>query len=145
MIIRFRRRLSRRRLLEELAKEHGAPEALRARAGKDSGKRAILEEWIFHLRARNMDETITLEHDIVFHDSKEFLRAWTPQRLALYEYLRSHRDVDSLRQLAKRLRRNYRNVYEDAQRLAKARVLSLERHANSLVPKVLADEITVTV
>lgn len=145
MIIRFRRKISRRDLLAELKDEHGSPERLAKVAAKAPSKRPILEEWRHHLAQRDLDEEIVLEHDVVFHDPKEFLRAWTPQRLALYEYLKAHRGIDSLRQLAQRLGRNYRNVYEDAHILAAARVLALERHATSLVPKVLADELTVTV
>jgi len=145
MIIRFRRRIPRARLLEEYARDHGTPRSLEATVRKDPAKRAVLEEWRFHLKQRDHDEEVTMEHDIVFHDPAEFLRTWTPRRLALYEYLKSHPDVASLHQLAKRLHRNYRNVYGDAQRLVAARVLALEPHGNSLVPKLLADEITVTV
>ncbi len=144
MIIRFHRTIPRSQLLEELTKEHGSTAALEKKAKKNPNKRAILEEWRFHLKG-DPKEPVKLGQVIIFHDPKAFVKQWTPQRLALYEHLKRHRDVESLNQLAKQLGRNYRNVHADARLLAKTGVISLERHANHLVPRAVADEVTVTV
>lgn len=144
MIIRFHRTIPRSQLLGELNAKHGSIAALEKRAKQDPSKRAILEEWRFHLKG-SPNEPVKLGQVIIFHDPKAFVKMWTPQRLAMYEHLKAHRSVESLNQLAKQLRRNYRNVHADARLLARTGVISLERHANHLVPRVVADEVTVTV
>lgn len=113
---------------------------------REPSLRPLLEEWKhFAARPEHADEPITVETALVSKDPAVVLRALTPQRVRLFEYLRDHPGVESLRQLAHGLRRNYRNVHDDATALAKTGILELERHPNRLVPRVRADSIQIEV
>lgn len=146
MKLQFVRRITQRRYLRELEDEYGSLEKLAVQAKKDPSRRALLEEWKHFLaHPERADEILTVGRRLVFHDPEAFLRAVSPQRLRLYDYLRSHPEVESLNDLANRLKRNYRNVYEDAAQLAKTGIITLERHTNRVVPRVLVDAIQIEV
>lgn len=123
--------------------------ALKDQDRKPTGQRApfaVLEEWR-HLAARpeRNSSRITINVEILFQDQDSYMRALTPQRLRLFEYLRDHPGVESLNELATRLRRNYRNVYSDAAKLAELHLILLDRRSNRVVPKVMVESLTITV
>jgi predicted transcriptional regulator len=146
MNIRTIRHVTQRDYLRQLEAEHGSLREFDRRTAKKSSKRALVEEWKWlAAHPERGDEIVTLEEEMIFHDAEKFLELITPQRLRLLEYLRSHPETDSLNQLAQNLERNYRNVHEDVQKLASVGLIRLDERPNRVVPRVLADAISVTV
>jgi len=73
--------------------------------------------------------------------SKE-LKAFTPKRLELLYTLSIFR-VESINDLARKVRRNVKNVYQDLQMLKKLDLINFKRKGRrNLVPEPLAEEIT---
>jgi predicted transcriptional regulator len=146
MNIRMERHIKQSEYLRELEATFGSLRALEKTAKGDSKRRPILEEWKHYLsHPERNEETIAIQREMIFHDFELFLEIITPQRLRLLEFLRSNPNVESLNELAKGLDRDYRNVHEDAKRLALAGVLDLETLPNRVVPRVIAQSIEVVI
>ena len=77
-------------------------------------------------------------HDLGFDE----LRALTPKRLELL-YALSDMRVDSINDLAHRVRRDVKNIYQDLQALKQLGLVRLSRKRDrKVVPEVLVEEIT---
>jgi predicted transcriptional regulator len=63
------------------------------------------------------------ESNLTFRDLESLLTALTPKRLILLRYVRHHR-VRSIRSLAEALERDYKNVHNDVDMLAKLGLLA---------------------
>ncbi len=77
------------------------------------------------------------------HDlESDKLRAFTPKRLELLHALSNLR-VESINDLARRVRRNVKNVYQDLKALQKLGLIGFTRKGKrNLVPEVLVEELT---
>jgi hypothetical protein len=72
------------------------------------------------------------QDNIVVEDADVF-EVLSPRRAELLEYLIKH-DVPSIKKLADKLHRNYKNVYDDLQALAKYDLVELRQSGRSLRP-----------
>ena len=101
----------------ELAREsaglearHESFDALRQRAFVERcGSPAAVDDYVVWRALR--EEGGALE-DRTVYDTPDVFRALTPRRIELLEYLSSH-DVPSIKELAAKLRRDYKNAYDD--------------------------------
>ncbi len=75
---------------------------------------------------------------------EELNRILTPQRKRLLDVVRRHKP-SSIRELAEKLGRDYRNVYDDVVFLEKMGFLNLRRRGKKLVPEVDYDAIDIQV
>ena len=72
------------------------------------------------------------QDNIVVEDTGVF-EVLSPRRAELLEYL-TNNDIPSIKNLADSLRRNYKNVYDDLQALAKYDLVELTESGRSLKP-----------
>ncbi|MGH8258598.1 MAG: hypothetical protein ACREUG_02800 [Steroidobacteraceae bacterium] len=86
---------------------------------EDMGRRFI-DAW----RRADRGERVSEDH-LTFVDFKQLLGTLSDERLRLLKEVRRKR-ADSVRQLAERLRRDYKNVHEDVERLTAAGLLERE-------------------
>jgi len=85
-------------------------DALRQRAFVERcGSPAAVDDYVVWRALR--EEGGALE-DRTVYDTPDVFRALTPRRIELLEYLSSH-DVPSIKELAAKLRRDYKNAYDD--------------------------------
>lgn len=146
MMVRMRRRITHAEYLAELEDRHVSLERLARKAEKKPALRPLVDEWRWlATHPERAEEQIVVEHDIVFHDFERFLEVVSPQRLRMLQYLREHPATDSLSDLARGLGRDYRNVHEDASRLAEVGVIRLDPKGNRVVPRLIAERIEVEV
>jgi len=74
--------------------------------------------------------------------SPKDLRVFTPKRLELV-YMLSGLKAESINNLAQKVRRNVKNVYQDLQLLKKLRLINFRKKGKrNFVPEVLVEEIT---
>lgn len=78
------------------------------------------------------EEGGSLEERTVF-DTPEVFRALTPRRVELLEFLHGN-EVASIKDLAARLRRDYKNTYDDLAALAAWGLVALEREGKNQRP-----------
>lgn len=144
MILRSKRKVRQADYLAGLEAQYGSIARLERLAARNPFLRPELYEWKKCLtHPERGDQILTFETRVVPTPGNDLLDLLSVQRIRMIEYLRQHRDIDSLNELAKRLHRNYRNVYEDARRLEKWGVIALERKTNRVVPRVLSDSIEI--
>lgn len=75
-------------------------------------------------------EKVPVEHALTFSDLQLLLRAFTPARWTLLERLRAEGPL-SVKELARRLQRDYKNVHSDVKRLVELGLI--ERRKDALV------------
>ncbi len=68
----------------------------------------------------------------------------TPRRMDLLDHLKM-REVKSITELARALKRNYKNVYDDLKALEEMGMVVLTRRKNKKIPRLNVTEIKVTV
>lgn len=84
----------------------------------------------------------TLEERTVF-GTPDVFRALTPRRVELLEYLHGN-EVPSIKELAARLRRDYKNTYDDLVALAGWGLVALRREGKSQRPVARVTRLLVT-
>ena len=72
-------------------------------------------------------------HDIIVVEDADVFEVISPKRAELLEYLMNN-EVSSIKKLADNLNRNYKNVYDDLQALAKYNLVELRESGRSLKP-----------
>ncbi len=72
-------------------------------------------------------------HDNTVVEDTDVFEVLSPRRAELLEYLMNN-DVPSIKNLADRVRRNYKNVYDDLQALSKYGLVELNESGRSLKP-----------
>lgn len=72
-------------------------------------------------------------HDIIVVEDPDVFEVLSPRRAELLEYLMSN-EPTSIKKLADNLHRNYKNVYDDLQALAKFDLIELRQEGRSLKP-----------
>ena len=80
--------------------------------------------------------------DIVMVEDPGVFEVLSPRRAELLEYLMNN-NVPSIKNLADKLRRNYKNVYDDLQALAKYDLVELNQVGRSLKPGSVVTNIEV--
>ena len=89
---------------------NGSFDALRQRAFVERcGSPAAVDDYVVWRVLREEGGAI---EDRAVYSTPDVFRALTPRRIELLEYLSSH-DVPSIKDLAAKLRRDYKNAYDD--------------------------------
>jgi len=73
-----------------------------------------------------------LEETVIFENA-EIFDVFSPKRGDIMDYLAKN-DVASIRELANKLRRNYKNVYDDLKALKKYELIELRESGRALKP-----------
>ncbi|HEV8594531.1 MAG TPA: hypothetical protein VGR51_03285 [Thermoplasmata archaeon] len=87
-------------------------------------------------------EEAVLEERTVF-DTPDVFRALTPRRIELLEYLHGNR-VPSIKELAAKVRRDYKNTYDDLVALEQWGLVSLRREGKNQRPVTLVTSLRVS-
>lgn len=91
-----------------------------------------------YVESGELDCVVEELHDLGSNE----LKAFTPKRLELL-YSLSNLRVDSINELARRVRRNVKNVYQDLQILKELGFINLTKKGKrNFVPEALVEEIT---
>ena len=117
--------------VSELESRHDSFDALRQRVFVErcADPRAV-DDYVVWKALR--DEGGGLEERTVF-DTPDVFRALTPRRVEMLEYLR-HADVRSIKDLAARLRRDYKNTYDDLAALQAWGLVDVRREGKNQKP-----------
>ena len=102
-------------------------------------------EWnsmIHALRAYNEGEDFEYYAEEDLGVSRSDFEMLTPKRLELLDEI-ADRHVESINELAKSLRRNVKNVYNDIKILERLGFIRLSREGRGLVPELLVQEVTI--
>ena len=101
-------------------------------------------EWIdmiHSLRAYNEGEDFDYLKEEVIELNRDSISQLTPRRMELLDFLSENR-VGSINELAKRINRDIKNVYNDVKALEELQFISLTREGRRFIPELLAQEIT---
>jgi predicted transcriptional regulator len=82
--------------------------------------------WKYLSSGADMEETVTFENADIFD-------VFSVKRGEILEYL-ANNEVSSIRELANKLRRNYKNVYDDLKALRKFELVELREVGRALKP-----------
>ncbi|RLF49597.1 MAG: hypothetical protein DRN20_01690 [Thermoplasmata archaeon] len=74
----------------------------------------------------------------------EFFKYISPKRMELLSYLIQSGCPQSIRALSEKLRRNYKNVYDDLIALERFGLIRMERVGRRRIPRALADTIVIS-
>ena len=146
MIIRFEQSLMVSEFLEEVKRRYGSQKELRRlseRKPKDILAAEDLKDFEYYSKHPELQfERIRRAVSVIPVNDKG-LSIFSPERLKLLDVL-SSKQFESIRQLARFLKRDVHNVYEDLKRFQALRVLELERGpGNSRIPRLLAQYIAI--
>lgn len=81
------------------------------------------------------------KEEVISHDEKS-LSALTPKRIQIMEYV-SNNTVGSIQELAQKLNRDYKNVYDDVRALSDNGLIELNKEGKRRVPVLKADNILI--
>lgn len=110
-------------------------------------ERADLDRWHrFEEPDAQKLNPIRTKKAMVFHDPVQFFKFLSPERVRILDHLRADADVESLNELAHRLGRDPKNVYEDVRALEKRGLVTIERrNRRRSIPHVAVGRVTITV
>lgn len=124
-------------ILEEFARKHGSLGSLHQRVliSKCSTPKQMSDYVLWkHLSSgADLKDTIVVENSDIFN-------VLSPKRVELLEFL-TNNEVKSIKSLAHRLHRNYKNVYDDLRALSKYDLIELRAVGRSVVPCSIVSEI----
>src|SRR3990170_4988878 len=124
-----------------LEARHGSFEALRQRVFVERcGDPGGADDYVVWKALR--DEGVNLEERTVFQTPDVF-RSLTPRRVELLEYLHGN-EVPSIKELAAKLRRDYKNTYDDLAALEAWGLISLAREGKNQRPASLVTSLRVS-
>ena len=109
---------------------------------EDQFKKELIETWKKAEAGEEIAEA--REPEISFTSLRALSRVLTPKRLQILKTVRKQRP-SSIRELARMLGRDPKNVQEDVKILEEAGLLMLEKKGNAFTPVVDFDEIDVRV
>lgn len=146
MIIRFERTLTVAQFLDELRERYGGEKGLRrhiTRNPRDALARWDLEELEYYVaRPQLLNEKMRTALSLI-PANEAALSVLSPKRLKLLDALLGNR-FTSIRQLARHLKRDVHNVYDDLRKFESMGVLEFDRGPrNSRIPKLMADSISI--
>ena len=125
---------------ENFKRKYGSLEALQQRVstGKCENPRHVDDYMLWEaMKSKNA----RVSEKIVFNTSDMFLKT-TPRRMEMLEYLSTHQ-VESVRDLARWLKRDYKNVYDDARVLKELGLLSIIQNGRKSIPTTRVKKIVV--
>ncbi len=130
----------RSREVEALGGRHGGFDALRQRVFIERCNDPLgVDDYVVWKALR---EEGILEERTVF-DTPAVFRVLTPRRIELLEYLHAN-EVPSIKELAAKLRRDYKNTYDDLVALEAWGLVSLRREGKNQRPITLVTSLRVT-
>jgi hypothetical protein len=91
--------------------------------------------WKYLSSGAELEESVVLE-------TPELFDVLSPKRAELLEYL-TNNDVTSIRTLASKLHRNYKNVYDDLKALVYFELVELRASGRAVKPQAAASEINI--
>jgi len=97
----------------------------------------LVDSFKGYLEEGTLDYTVEEVKDL----KPEQVAVLTPKRIELLHYLAVSR-VDSINDLAKKLRRNIKNVYNDLQALRRIGFVKLNKRGRAVIPETLVKEIS---
>jgi hypothetical protein len=97
----------------------------------------LVDSFKGYLEEGTLDYTVEEVKDL----KPEQIVVLTPKRIELLHYLAVSR-VDSINDLAKKLRRNVKNIYNDLQALRKIGFVQLNKRGRAVIPETLVKEIS---
>ena len=101
-------------------------------------------EWvgmIHALRAYGEGEDFDYFKEEVIELNRDSVSKLTPRRMELLDFLSENR-VESINELAKRINRDVKNVYNDVKALEELQFISLTGEGRRLIPELLVQEVT---
>ncbi|MCD6461660.1 MAG: helix-turn-helix domain-containing protein [Thermoplasmata archaeon] len=125
-----------------ISKEYGGLHPLSQRIATIGCTRPEYIDAYMTLRALS-SKNPTLTEKTVFHGAECFEKM-TPRRMELLDYLSGH-TPSSITELARTLKRDYKNVYDDLRALRDIGLVDLRRERNRLVPTASATDIHIYV
>jgi len=129
------------REVAELEGRHGAFDGLRQRVFVERCADPLaVDDYVVWKALR--DEGGALEDRTVF-DTPDVFRALTPRRVEMLEYLR-HAEAGSIKDLAAKLRRDYKNTYDDLAALEAWGLVAVRREGKNQRPVSLVTSLRVT-
>jgi len=87
-------------------------------------------------------EEIKKEEYIAVSSIEELNKLFSPKKIQILNFLKKNR-INSIKELAEKLDRDYKNVYSDLKFFEKLGIVELEKVNGNIVPKVLYDEIDI--
>ena len=128
------------RFKSRILKENGPLEHLEHEVKMEGCAHPELVDGLMILNALN-EESVTLTERVILTDPEGF-NAISQRRMELLQHLATHR-VDSIRDLAQDLNRDYKNVYDDVKALEKFELIDLERSGKNLRPVSQTERISI--
>jgi predicted transcriptional regulator len=89
-------------------------------------------------------EKVEKEEYIAVSSIEELNKLLSPKKIQILNFLKENK-VSSINELARKLGRDYKNVYTDLKLFEKLGIIRFEKENGKLIPKVLYDEIEVKV
>jgi Fe2+ or Zn2+ uptake regulation protein len=127
--------------LENLRRRHGSKEELHQKVTNNKcGDPLSVDD---HILWKTLTAPDSEYVEKIAVDSPDIFGDLTPRRLELLEYVRMH-DVASIRDLAEKLERNYKNVYDDLRALEEWGLVSLPRRGKDKKPISHVESLKVT-
>ncbi len=126
-------------LKKSIRDRHGDFEKLKQRAHRTGCRDPELVDDHMILDALNKGGTYSYEY---ISRTPGAVSNLTPRRVNLLSHL-SKNDVDSIKELAESLRRDYKNVYDDVKALEEYRIIVLESEGKKKKPVLNADRVII--
>lgn len=127
--------------IETLARRYGTFERLQQGVINDKCGRPLSVDDFVLWRALRTPNVVYTEKIAV--DSPSIFGDLTPRRLEILEHVRMH-SVRSIKDLAEKLNRNYKNVYDDLKALERWGLMSLPRRGKDKKPVSHVESLKVT-
>ncbi len=127
--------------IETLEHRHGTLDKLHQRVITDRcGKPLDVDDYVIWKALSSPDVVFT---EKIAVDSPNIFGDLTPRRIEILEYVRTH-NVQSIKELAEELGRNYKNVYDDLKALEEWSLVSLPRRGRDKRPVSHVESLKVT-
>lgn len=128
-----------KKLKEEIIEKHGTPQKLKQRTSRTGCRNPdMVDDYMIYKaldEGGKYRETRTLT-------SFRSISALTPKRIEIIDFLTKN-DIDSINDLAKRIDRDYKNVYDDIKALVDNGYIDLKKEGKSRKPTVKSDKIII--
>ncbi len=127
--------------IETFMRRHGSFEKLQQRIINEKCGRPLSVDDFVLWRALRTPNVVYTEKIAV--DSPSIFGDLTPRRLEILEHVRMH-NVKSIKDLAEKLNRNYKNVYDDLKALERWGLVTLPRRGKDKKPVSHVESLKVT-
>jgi predicted transcriptional regulator len=118
--------------LSSLRERHGSFELLRERVALEGQKDpALIDDLMVWGALRQGDAQL---ESVMYYPSPRICYALTPKRMELLEYI-SQVHPSSIKELAQKVERDYKNVYDDVDVLQRFHLLEMEKQGKNRKPR----------